>query len=148
MDESDQKKKRYCLICHIFKPERCHHCSACNKCVLNMDHHCPWINNCIGFYNRKFFILMLFYIITTTFFGNISISLSLYDMFENFEDFKGQYLFRIISFLILFPLMIVISLFFKFHIYLIFTNSTTIENIDKKRALTQTPISVIEKKKK
>lgn len=66
LDDPEQKKRRYCLICHIFKPERCHHCSACNRCVLNMDHHCPWINNCVGFYNRKFFLLMLFYVILTT----------------------------------------------------------------------------------
>lgn len=26
MDDQEQKKRRYCLICHIFKPERCHHC--------------------------------------------------------------------------------------------------------------------------
>lgn len=61
LDDPDHKRRRYCLICHIFKPERCHHCSACNRCVLNMDHHCPWLNNCIGFYNRKFFLLLLFY---------------------------------------------------------------------------------------
>lgn len=61
LEDPDHKRRRYCLICHIFKPERCHHCSACNRCVLNMDHHCPWLNNCIGFYNRKFFLLTLFY---------------------------------------------------------------------------------------
>ena len=38
--DSENKRRRYCLMCHVFKPERCHHCSACNRCVLNMDHHC------------------------------------------------------------------------------------------------------------
>lgn len=40
MGDSEYKRKRYCLLCHVFKPDRCHHCSICNRCVLNMDHHC------------------------------------------------------------------------------------------------------------
>ena len=66
--EQDSRKKRYCLICNLFKPERTHHCSICNKCVLNMDHHCPWVHNCIGFYNKKFFIQMLTYFLLTCLF--------------------------------------------------------------------------------
>jgi len=68
LGDSENKRRRYCLMCNIFKPERCHHCSACNRCVLNMDHHCPWINNCVGFWNRKFFMLLLIYVLTTTYF--------------------------------------------------------------------------------
>uniref|UniRef100_UPI00358E3C4B palmitoyltransferase ZDHHC20-A-like isoform X2 n=1 Tax=Myxine glutinosa TaxID=7769 RepID=UPI00358E3C4B len=52
---------RYCEKCHLLKPDRCHHCSTCEMCILKMDHHCPWVNNCVGFSNYKFFILFLAY---------------------------------------------------------------------------------------
>lgn len=63
LGDNENKRRRYCLMCNVFKPERCHHCSACNRCVLNMDHHCPWINNCVGFWNRKYFLLLLIYVL-------------------------------------------------------------------------------------
>lgn len=55
------RRKRYCRICNVWKPDRTHHCSVCHRCVLNMDHHCPWLDNCVGFFNRKFFLLAIVY---------------------------------------------------------------------------------------
>ena len=72
LGDAENKRRRYCLMCNVFKPERCHHCSACNRCVLNMDHHCPWINNCIGFWNRKYFLLLLIYVLFTTYYVAIT----------------------------------------------------------------------------
>lgn len=53
---------RFCKTCMVWKPDRAHHCSKCNVCVLKMDHHCPWFAGCVGFRNAKFFIQFLSYL--------------------------------------------------------------------------------------
>ena len=54
-------RTRFCRICGKYKPDRSHHCRMVGTCVLEMDHYCPWIRNCVGYFNKKFFILLLFY---------------------------------------------------------------------------------------
>lgn len=51
----------YCMKCRMHRPERTHHCSICDKCVVRMDHHCPWIANCVGIGNTRYFIQFLVY---------------------------------------------------------------------------------------
>ncbi len=137
--DSDTKRKRYCLMCNVFKPDRCHHCSVCNKCVLNMDHHCPWINNCIGFFNRKFFIQMLFYINLCLIFLNISNGKFVYDIVHKIIKNKitakknfTENLYFLILYSLDILLMFFLASFFKFHLKLVLENKTTIETIDKK----------------
>eukprot|EP00668_Euglena_longa_P012586 GGOE01015048.1.p2 GENE.GGOE01015048.1~~GGOE01015048.1.p2 ORF type:complete len:776 (-),score=160.89 GGOE01015048.1:107-2434(-) len=52
---------RYCRRCHCFKPDRTHHDSNMDRCILRMDHHCPWINNTVGHRNHKYFLLFVAY---------------------------------------------------------------------------------------
>merc|ERR1719171_2325952 len=59
-------ERRHCKWCGKYKPDRCHHCRVCRTCILKMDHHCPWIYNCVGFYNHKYFLLLLLYIVLST----------------------------------------------------------------------------------
>ena len=138
--DDDYKRKRYCLICNAFKPERCHHCSVCNVCILNMDHHCPWVDNCIGFYNRKFFMILLFYVSCTLIFYDFS---AFYFVFLYIEDFfnlgteythKGRTVFVVIGYLFILILSFLLLPFYKFHLTLVLNNSTTIESLEKEHA--------------
>ena len=132
--DDDEKRKRYCLICNAFKPERSKHCSICNTCVLNMDHHCPWVNNCIGFFNRKYFMQFIFYLEILFIYHFIFSSFYLYNEFQIvINTIKTNYLGFVIIIINYIPTVVITFLFGKFvayHIKLVLTNSSTIESLD------------------
>ncbi|CAD8048321.1 unnamed protein product [Paramecium sonneborni] len=87
--EYDETKQRdYCLQCRIKRPERSHHCSKCKRCVLNMDHHCVWTANCIGLYNRKYFILILFWGSVGMFQATLLGLINIIELWNNFWQYK------------------------------------------------------------
>jgi palmitoyltransferase ZDHHC2/15/20 len=144
LGDPENKRRRYCLMCNIFKPERCHHCSACNRCVLNMDHHCPWINNCIGFWNRKFFILLLIYVLIMTYFNILTMFTAWFDSItwavdvyyytktKNDENIMEKNLILQFAFVMNGIIAVLMTMFLKFHIKLALNNKTTIENLEMK----------------
>ena len=126
--DDDYKRKRYCLICNAFKPERSHHCSVCNICVLN---------NCIGFYNRKFFMQLLLFVVLLTIYVDLSeiyfianLSIKLFKQHIKYSQIAKAIL-VIFAYLAIFIFSIIITNFFKFHIGLVLKNSTTIESLDQ-----------------
>jgi hypothetical protein len=124
-------ERRHCKWCGKYKPDRCHHCRVCQTCILKMDHHCPWIYNCVGFYNYKYFFLLLFYTV-------LALHLIVWSMAESvircidepatpfltmFLTFFGE---TLAGFLAIF-----VTIFFCFHIWLICKAMTTIEFCEK-----------------
>ena len=138
--DEDFKKKRYCLLCQVFKPERTHHCSICNLCILNMDHHCPWVDNCIGFYNKKFFIQLLCYFFLTSFClciiyipYSIDIIKLIYKIYKKEildKTIEKKYYLFLINNILLLGFSVIDFNFLRFHIKLIKSNLTTIETLD------------------
>lgn len=59
--------KEMIFILQVDAPPRSFHCTHCNACILKRDHHCFFSDSCIGFYNQRFFILYIVYMV----WGNI-----------------------------------------------------------------------------
>jgi len=59
--ENGEVQTSLCQKCSKVRPPRAHHCKVCGCCVMLMDHHCPWINNCVGYFNRRYFVVFLFW---------------------------------------------------------------------------------------
>jgi len=134
MGDAEAKRRRYCLMCHVFKPERCHHCSICNRCVLNMDHHCPWINNCVGFHNRKLFIQLLTYSLLLIYYVCVTTFPYAYETLWTVAQGKRAEVDKLVLvgfWVFVGMLAVVLTAFYRFHLYLILTNSTTIENLEQ-----------------
>ncbi|XP_035704654.1 palmitoyltransferase ZDHHC15 isoform X1 [Folsomia candida] len=117
---------RYCEICWIIKPDRCHHCNICGRCFLKKDHHCPWVNNCIAFDNYKFFVLFVNYAFTYCFLVTC-LALPYFIQAWN-EEIRtlGQH--QIMSgFFVVVIWLILVTPLYATHLYLVRMNRSTVE---------------------
>ncbi|OMJ77598.1 hypothetical protein SteCoe_22767 [Stentor coeruleus] len=132
-ERSKKGSTRSCNHCKKKKPDRAHHCRQCNRCNLKMDHHCNWIANCVGYFNYKYFFVMVFY-------GSISIGLFMATFWEclvvvlnDTDSSTVLCTFVILSYSLISLLGIAVIGFCIFHIWQIKNNYTTIEFCEKKR---------------
>lgn len=119
--------QRKCEICSTFKPQRCHHCRTCRRCVLRMDHHCQWINNCVGYWNYKaFFILVFFATVASIYSTVIFIASVLQKDWEVWGQSHSKGLYVACGVPVL-GLSMTLGSLLCWHIYLMANNMTTIE---------------------
>jgi palmitoyltransferase len=62
---------RYCNQCCVYTCQRSHHCQICQTCILIHDHHCFFIGRCIGQHNQRYFLLMLFHLLSAHIIGYV-----------------------------------------------------------------------------
>lgn len=119
---------RVCRTCYTWKPDRCHHCSRCDRCVLKMDHHCPWFPGCIGFKNQRFFIQFLMYATAYSIIIFSFVSIQLFYWFKTKQYEVDLIDFQLLSVWLLgIAVSISLSFFTGFSIYQVTKNQTTVE---------------------
>ncbi|CAI2362342.1 unnamed protein product [Moneuplotes crassus] len=132
-EKKSQTEVRVCLKCLISKPDRCHHCSVCNACILAMDHHCPWLNNCVGLRNYKYFFNTIFYNMISA----IIFCGTYWEVLGKLIDDPDTNILILymccLAFILGIIFVIVLIGFISLHIRFLFTNYTTLEYCEKKR---------------
>ncbi|CDF37270.1 unnamed protein product [Chondrus crispus] len=134
-------RHRFCVHCNVFKPDRAHHCTSCRECVLRMDHHCPFTgNSCVGFLNRKYFVLFLYYatlscsLVATLTPGAILNRLLELEARPTIAALAGVIL-QMMGYVLCALHALALAPFSAFHTYLVLKNRTTIENQEARPAV-------------
>ncbi|KAJ3372383.1 Palmitoyltransferase zdhhc14 [Kappamyces sp. JEL0680] len=119
-------ERKYCTTCNIWRPLRAYHCSDCDACVERQDHHCPWMASCIGKRNYPYFYGFLL-----TLWSNDAIiaSFSIYYLVVRGEIVGIAIALAVFTSLLIWPL----SGLAGYHTYLVTTNTTTHEDLKKRR---------------
>ena len=134
-DETLASHHRFCRRSNLYRPLRSHFCSVTRRVVLNMDHFCPWVVNTVGFYNRKFFVLFLFYTLLATTWVLLT-SLPLLIQLKNTPGAlralerrlgSSRYMAACMAMILDTALVIMLSCFCPFHFRMVLLNETTIE---------------------
>jgi len=125
---------RVCRKSGLYKPERSHYCSVTRRLTLNMDHFCPWVTNTVGFYNRKFFLLFVFYLIVLLAYTLLTLAPQLPGLFDWAMNGENRWFSGIVSIVLLVLtllidglLLILLCPFFWLHFKMAMRNETTID---------------------
>ncbi|KAL3250891.1 hypothetical protein MRX96_055307 [Rhipicephalus microplus] len=119
---------RFCEDCCLIKPDRCHHCSICRRCIPKMDHHCPWFNNCVCFNTYKFFLLTLFYAVVLSIFGVSTMGKHVIDMWLKAHMTSTTFQLTFLT-VVGTSVVLVLGAFLWHHACMVFRNETTLEQM-------------------
>lgn len=120
----------FCSTCLNHKPDRAHHCSEVDRCVLKMDHFCPWVGGIVSETSFKFFLQFLVY--TALFCTMVLTTIAVFIAERRRTDpgFLDVHYFLILGISALFLLFSVGMAGSSIQLALV--NSTTVENLNRR----------------
>ncbi|XP_046844449.1 palmitoyltransferase ZDHHC12-B-like isoform X2 [Xenia sp. Carnegie-2017] len=121
-------KLRRCGYCNLMQPLRSKHCEDCNRCVYRYDHHCPWLGNCVGERNHRYFWAFLLFE-TILIAWSIEIGWFGFQRKTLWSDWIYSNGILVVVMFILVIAVIVVTLLFGCHSYLIIIGRTTWEHM-------------------
>mmetsp|Transcript_35718 Transcript_35718/g.57386 ORF Transcript_35718/g.57386 Transcript_35718/m.57386 type:complete len:483 (-) Transcript_35718:169-1617(-) len=77
-EEEEEEEAEQVFPDNFARPPRSHYCHELGSNILRMDHFCVWLNNAVGFYNYKFFLLTITYLLLCC---ALSIAIVIYRVF-------------------------------------------------------------------
>lgn len=132
IERKNDGRPRFCRICGTYKPDRAHHSTPSGTCVLELDHMCPWIRQAVGYFNKKYFFLLIFYGACSLVGFTVALGPRFFFACKRMVDVFDFFL--VFGWVFALLLGIVLCVFTCFHIYLIINAYTTVEFCEKRRA--------------
>lgn len=120
----------WCNTCQSIKVDRSHHSSDLNRCVARMDHYCTFLGTTIGKRNYRLFLQFCFWYLC--YFIYIGVSMACFT--RSYKIRHGSVNANtIILYVASLGWIILIFALFSSHIYYIFKNRTSIDDMAAKR---------------
>ena len=120
----------FCSSCFTHKPDRTHHCSEVDRCVLKMDHFCPWVGGIVSETSFKYFIQFLVYAACFCIMVLTTMAVFIAERRRSDPAFLDVHYFLILALSALFVLFTLGMA--GSSIQLAFVNSTTVENLTRR----------------
>lgn len=126
-------KVLFCEFCDSYCWASSKHCRSCNRCVKGFDHHCMWFNNCVG--TRNYWQFFVSIVATFAYALIVVLHVALASFQVDFSN-SGQLVRIVFSWVVAAVLAVfgflIINLIFL-HIYLMLTNQTTYQFLQRKK---------------
>jgi hypothetical protein len=139
LEKKRDGRTRFCQACHVYKPDRTHHCRKLGRCVLEMDHWCGWVRNTIGYRNKKYFFLLINYASATLLCYLVTLGPYVVDaLVVPRAQTNALNVFVCVAWFLALVQFVAIASFAGFHAYLAACGFTTIEFREKRGAKEET----------